>query len=554
MKIGRNKPCPCGSGRKYKQCHGWLGSEPTTPIPPPNAFHQFRQRHEAQERVRQTQQGRGKPIISAKVNGHQLVAVGNHLHSSQTWRTFPDFLGYYLKKKLTPDWGNAELKKPLDERHTIMQWYDALCQLQAAAIKQPGQPTSMEVNGVLACYFGLAYSLYLLEHNVELQDRMIARLREQAQFQGAYYELVVARALIAAGFNLVLEDEADRSAKHCEFAAVSKDTGQKFWIEAKMRSVAGLFGKTDKDGVLSKAGIATSHLITHLNAALGKPAADQRMIFIDLNAHMDPIASDESRPAFVKAVNDRLAAYEQKALQSGQSAYVFVTNMTFHRDLLGPAQMIAIPTSVGIADFNRSGFHKLSDVYRREKKHADALRVAESLAHTLRFPTTFDGSMPATTLMGERPPLAIGERYCFEGAGPEGDDITGTVTDVTVMETLKAAMIAVNTDDGRHLLLRENLSDAQVADYKNHPDAYHGKVRRASKGIKTPYELFQFFVEASANLTRKTLLERLKLADAAASHLSDEDLLLDYCERLVAGSGMFENKGDILHSRASTSP
>jgi preprotein translocase subunit SecA len=24
-KIGRNDPCPCGSGKKYKQCHGRLG-------------------------------------------------------------------------------------------------------------------------------------------------------------------------------------------------------------------------------------------------------------------------------------------------------------------------------------------------------------------------------------------------------------------------------------------------------------------------------------------------------------------------------------------------
>jgi preprotein translocase subunit SecA len=23
-KIGRNDPCPCGSGKKYKQCHGRL--------------------------------------------------------------------------------------------------------------------------------------------------------------------------------------------------------------------------------------------------------------------------------------------------------------------------------------------------------------------------------------------------------------------------------------------------------------------------------------------------------------------------------------------------
>jgi len=26
-KVGRNDPCPCGSGRKYKQCHGRLESD-----------------------------------------------------------------------------------------------------------------------------------------------------------------------------------------------------------------------------------------------------------------------------------------------------------------------------------------------------------------------------------------------------------------------------------------------------------------------------------------------------------------------------------------------
>jgi preprotein translocase subunit SecA len=24
-KVGRNEPCPCGSGKKYKQCHGRVG-------------------------------------------------------------------------------------------------------------------------------------------------------------------------------------------------------------------------------------------------------------------------------------------------------------------------------------------------------------------------------------------------------------------------------------------------------------------------------------------------------------------------------------------------
>ncbi|MEM6576480.1 MAG: SEC-C metal-binding domain-containing protein, partial [Pseudomonadota bacterium] len=25
QKVGRNDPCPCGSGKKYKQCHGRIG-------------------------------------------------------------------------------------------------------------------------------------------------------------------------------------------------------------------------------------------------------------------------------------------------------------------------------------------------------------------------------------------------------------------------------------------------------------------------------------------------------------------------------------------------
>jgi preprotein translocase subunit SecA len=28
QKIGRNEACPCGSGKKYKRCHGAPGAEP----------------------------------------------------------------------------------------------------------------------------------------------------------------------------------------------------------------------------------------------------------------------------------------------------------------------------------------------------------------------------------------------------------------------------------------------------------------------------------------------------------------------------------------------
>lgn len=288
----------------------------------------------------------------------------------------------------------------------------------------------------------------------------------------------MARALINAGYELTLEDETDRLARHCEFAAVSKETGKKFWIEAKMRGVSGLLGKTDKDGVSARmSGKATSMLITHLNAALKKPAADQHMIFIDLNAEMSGNVDDNDRPPFVAEVTARLQRYEQKELEAGKSAYVFVTNMTFHRDLLGPAQMLSIPVGIGLPDFNRAGHYELSEVYRRDKKHADAMRVAESLGNLLRFPATFDGQMPATAFHGEKPPIQIGEKYCFEGAGPNDSDLIGTVSDVTVVESEKAAYVAVNTDDGKSYILKDEMSDNQLADYRAHRDAYFGEAK-----------------------------------------------------------------------------
>jgi SEC-C motif len=39
-KVGRNHPCPCGSGKKYKRCHGRLSSAPRVSLPngsPPNS-------------------------------------------------------------------------------------------------------------------------------------------------------------------------------------------------------------------------------------------------------------------------------------------------------------------------------------------------------------------------------------------------------------------------------------------------------------------------------------------------------------------------------------
>jgi hypothetical protein len=488
------------------------------------------ERHQADERIRQTQQGLGRPIIGIKSHGHQLVAVGDTLFHSPTWKTFPDFLADYIKRILDPAWGNAEIGKAIADRHPIVQWYDAFARYQQATIKVPGEVHSAPMTGVVACYLGLAYSLYLLAHNVELQNRLIRRLKDPGNFQGAYYELIVANTLIRAGFTLTLEDETDAASKHCEFAAVSKLTGKKYWVEAKMRAVSGLLGKNDRDGTSDLK--PTSQLIPHLNAALAKPAADERLIFIDLNAE---VAFDaDGRPAWHDKVVKRLEQYETRELPAGVTAYLFVTNMPFHRMLAQTPSLAAVPFGLGIDDFNRPGFLRLSEVYRQRQKHADAHLIGQALIKYTQFPTTFDGRLPSEAFGKTPSRVTIGETYFFENVGDGG--IVGTVTTATMNEPEKQVYIGVTDQHGVAQILRQPISDAEFADYKAHPDAYFGRIQPVQKAITDRYEFFEWHMEVNKALPREALLERLKAAPnfEEVKTLSDSELLAIYCEGLVA--------------------
>ena len=495
----------------------------------PNLQHVLEQMR-ASERIRQVQQGLGRPIIALKSGNRQIVAVGNKVYFSDKWKTFPDFLAEYMKQKLGSDWGNAEIAKPLAERHPIMQWYDAYCKYQQATIKTPGEVCNANVTGIVACYLGLAYSLYLLDHNVEIQERLLGRLKDPANFQGAFYELFVANTLIRAGFQLTLEDEGDGTAKHCEFAAVSRETGKKYWVEAKMGSVAGILGKTQRDGGGGRKTLG--RLIPHLNNALAKPAADERLIFIDLN--VEPKFGRDNKPTWGDAAVKRIERYETNELPEGATAYLFVTNIGFHRNLDGTPSPAMLPFGLGISDFNRPGYLRLSEIYRQKRKHIDAHHIGDSFLNYTKFPTTFDGSLPSEAFGAASSRVKIGEFYLFQNVG--GADMVGTVTYATVHESDKKAAIAVTFTDGTSRILMQPMTDAEFGDYKAHPDAYFGRILPVPKKAENQYELFEFFVEAYKELSRATLLQRLGRPADFDPHVSDADLLAEYCEALVGAA------------------
>lgn len=123
-KIGRNQACPCGSGKKYKKCCNQSANKHHEIKPTEKEIGALKAKH----LIKVRQQGQGRPIISTLSNNSQTVTVGNKLYSSPHWKTFVDFLSQYIQKIMGKDWGNLELKKPFEEHHIILKWYNKYCE------------------------------------------------------------------------------------------------------------------------------------------------------------------------------------------------------------------------------------------------------------------------------------------------------------------------------------------------------------------------------------------------------------------------------------------
>lgn len=499
---------------------------PLRPTAPPEVLRALA-RHQADEKIRQRQQGLGRPIVAFHDGKHQLVAVKNRLMWGKTWKTFPDFLQQYVKAVLGPEWGNGEIAKPLADRHPIMQWYEAYCLFQRRWISDPGIVSSAEVNGIVACYLGLAYSLYLMDHNADLQARMVARLKDARQFQGAYFEMVVASALIRAGFELALEDESDRRARHCEFAAVKKSNGKRYTVEAKSRAVAGRLGRTAADGGADDKPL--SKIKTHLHDALDKPSANERLVFLDINAPADAENLDGNMPLMLAAA-DLLERYEGHPSAPKESAYVFIVNMAFHRHLDAQPIMLVLPLGFRIPDFNKAGPTPIVERYRQDQRHADAYEIARCLHAVGDFPATFDGSLPSETIHGERPRIKIGEAYEFDDpAGP----VKGVVRSACVTDDRHVWMV-VETEEG-HQIRTEPMSAAAFADWQDNRAAYFGEVQDVPKHPKTPLDLYARFMEIFRDYDRRALALQigLKPDDHSLAGLTDEELREQVSNALV---------------------
>lgn len=233
-KFGRNDPCPCGSGKKYKKCHLGQVMDPKSPEFQAKAWALFDGKIEA-ERKRTQRFGEVRPIIHADAWGKKLVTVGNRIYfNDDPTISFSDFLQVHLRDTLGVDWWKEETAKPLIARHPIAQWQAHAEGLRQAEPDEQGR-FLITRDGVVSAFMALAYDLYVVRDNVEFQERVVNRLRLRDAFVGVRYELLVAATFVRAGFSVKPEDESS-PLTHPEFVATHRKTGFSMAVEAKARN------------------------------------------------------------------------------------------------------------------------------------------------------------------------------------------------------------------------------------------------------------------------------------------------------------------------------
>ena len=513
-KIGRNDSCLCGSGKKYKKCCLNLQNLSTQTIPA-EVKQEFEKIQALQEQIKK-QQGLGRPIISEMFQGYRFVATGSRIHYSKKWKTFHDFLFDYIKTVLGKEWGDPEIKKEEKDQHPIIQWYVKSCRYMQEQKEPDKEIQSTPMIGAVSALLSLSYNLFLLEHNLNVQDRMINRLKNKQQFQGALYETYVYAIFIRAGFDIELEDETNSESRHCEFVAIAPETGEKYSVEAKAR-------QPFKEHV----GIGKQ-----LGNAFRKNALHKRVVFIDVN-----IPNLFSRMNEVDQELQNKEKSQENDWKTAPPAYVFLTNHSFVYDLDG-TQFERMGFAYGFKiDYFRgnTAYTNLREARLAREKHIDMVRLIKSTREQDVIPSTFDGDIPEfafnKNLQGKR--LLIGNKYIL----PDKDEkeIVGVLESATLSEHEKLAYGSYLLENGKRAIFTCPVSDEEIEAYRKYPNTFFGVPRNQGRKANDPLELYDFFYDVYKKSSKENLLKFMNGWEnfSELQKLEQNELAEVCCERLV---------------------
>lgn len=271
FKIGVNKPCPCGSGKKYKKCclNSDKPNEPGTSTSISVIQALATDRHN---------QRTSDPTVSRVDNGLCTTRMfRGKLVERPKSELYLEFVLDALVQTLGSRWCKKELNKPRAERHAVINWLtDAKDNLKVENIAKGLWPETYDA-------YVLADDLYRLQIYRKIPSPLRARLIDKTLFQGVRYEIAVASIFARSGFDLDWIN--DRSVKHCEFTAVHRGSGEAVAVEAKSRHRPGILHQAGSGTPqASPSSLQREDIKNLLRRALQQGPGDKPfIIFVDVN-------------------------------------------------------------------------------------------------------------------------------------------------------------------------------------------------------------------------------------------------------------------------------
>lgn len=469
-------------------------NEKSSPDLEPEAFELLKQRMEVALLQRQREQGLGKPILSGELNGLRLVAVGNKLRWGP-WKTFPDFLLAYFPIVMGSDWwASEESKHPVSE-HPLFEQLRRLRKLQSTAAPGGDGISRAPMTGAANAFFALAYALYCLEHNTEVQARLVRRLRNKEEFADARYEALIAAAFTRAGFAVAFEDEEDGTTTHTEFVATHLVTGKAFTVECKRRNSADTSNMRRVGRLVRR--------------AISKRSLHERIVFVDLNyPDVELEVSDQATLSpWANQALTQIHRLQDKQQVPLNLAHVIITNdpspILLDRE---STRYMILRTSVGLGSRRFGEACTLRELINYRSEAPEVWELCESLFDHASVPAFFDAApLELDRDPSHLPRLLVGDSYEYEPGK------VGVITSVpVVMENQSIAIAPMRTQNGEIALISFQLSKAEIEAWKAHPDTFFGVVSSGSKKLKTPLDYYDFNLRAMTGMSRDALRTVMK--------------------------------------------
>lgn len=284
MKVGRNEPCPCGSGKKWKKCC----LQKTRPSKE-EILEVFRRKQEREDAKKARLRAMGiyinyvNPVI---FKGKRVWALGSRVYVNRNPNeTFHEFVIWLLQDTLGKSWFDEESKKPENEQHFVYRCfieYGNWSRKMGTPENKVGELWAAPPSGWVQALAALAYDTASLLHSNALRVELLERLKGYESYQGARYEIGVAAIFARLGFNIDFIQPKRGGPKHAEFIASHQQTGMKIAVEAKSRHRLGVLHKagTAKEWDLVKGDVTQLYNQALQKDEIGKMPS---MIFIDVN-------------------------------------------------------------------------------------------------------------------------------------------------------------------------------------------------------------------------------------------------------------------------------